>query len=581
MQTITLLSDELVDQIAAGEVVERPASVVKELGENALDAGASSLLIRLEGGGTERIEVVDDGRGMSAEDAPLALRRHATSKLSTLSGLQRIATFGFRGEALAAVASVSRLTLRTAEAGASAGTQLRVEAGLVVSTGAAPARTGTQVVVEDLFYGVPARKKFLRRKETELRHCEQAVLRLALAHPAVAFRLEHAGRVLLSLPPSGADVAERIAAALGAEVHPHLLPVEERRLDVRVHGVIASPEYSQSTARGLYTFVNGRYVRDRAVHAAIHRGLQPLLPPGRQPVGVLFIELQPGAVDVNVHPQKLEVRFSDTAGVSEAVQTAVARAVRGADWLQGNAPGLAVTPDYAQAVERFLRLAQQAEGAAVPFPPALPGGEVPAARAPVFGESRPGRNEAPAPGFFGRLRVLGSLDRRALVCEGPGGSLVVLDLHAAYERACLERLARRPAPEDAQAEFLGPPVAVGAADASRLRERAEGLASVGLGYESFGSGAIRWRRVPAALAGLAGEALVRAVVEAPDGQVETLRAALACATASLSVAESSERGVLRLLGELDDSDFSRPCRHAALVTLELPLLEVAPGASRP
>ena len=543
MQTITLLSDELVDQIAAGEVVERPASVVKELVENALDAGARSLLVRLEGGGTERIEVVDDGRGMSAEDAPLALRRHATSKLSTLSGLQRIATFGFRGEALAAVASVSRLTLRTAETGASAGTEIRMEAGVVVSTGAAPARAGTQVVVEDLFYGVPARRKFLRRKETELRHCEQALLRLALAHPAVAFRLEHAGRVLLSLPPSGEeDVAERIAAALGAEVHPHLLPVEERRLDVRVHGVIAWPEYSQSTARGLYTFVNGRYVRDRAVHAAIHRGLQPLLPPGRQPVGVLFIDLEPGAVDVNVHPQKLEVRFSDTAGVTEAVHTAVARAVRGADWLQGNTPGLAVTPDYAQAVERFLRLAQQAEGAAVPLPPALPGGDVPAARAPTFGESRPGSNEAPAPGFFGRLRVLGSLDRQALVCEGPGGSLVVLDLHAAYERVCLERLARRQAPEDGQAEFLGPPVAVGAADAPRLQERAEGLAALGLAYESFGTGAIRWRRVPAALAGLAGEALLRAVVEASDGQPETLRAALACATASLSVAESSSAG---------------------------------------
>src|SRR5208283_5243016 len=165
----------------------------------------------------------------SSEDAPLALRRHATSKLSSLAGLQRIASFGFRGEALAAVASVSRLLLRTAEAGGSAGTEVRVEAGVVVSVGAAPARAGTQVVVEDLFFGVPARRKFLRRKETEVRHCEQAVLRLALAHPAVAFRLENEGRVLLSLPPSGADVAERIAAALGAEVHPHLLPLEERR----------------------------------------------------------------------------------------------------------------------------------------------------------------------------------------------------------------------------------------------------------------------------------------------------------------------------------------------------------------
>lgn len=579
MQTITLLSDELVDQIAAGEVVERPASVVKELGENALDAGAKSLLIRLEGGGTQRIEVVDDGRGMSAEDAPLALRRHATSKLSTLAGLQRIATFGFRGEALAAVASVSKLWLRTAEPSARMGTEIRVDAGEVLSVGAAAARPGTQVVVEDLFYAVPARRKFLRRQETELRHCEQAVLRLALAHPAVAFRLEHGGRVLLSLPASGGDVAERIATALGAEVHPHLLPLEERRLDVRVHGVIASPEYSQSTARGLYTFVNGRYVRDRAVHAAIHRGLQPLLPPGRQPVGVLFIELEPGAVDVNVHPQKLEVRFSDTAGVTEAVHTAVGRAVRGAEWLQGDTGG-PTTPEYAQAVERFLRLAREAPGTALPFPPETQGGAAASARAPAFGESRPGRNEAPAPGFFGRLRLLGFLERQAVVCEGPGGSLVVLDLHAAYERACLTRLARPPVTEGAQANFLGPPVSVVGSALQRLADRTAALEELGLTYEPFGAKAIRWRTVPPAVAGLSGEALLRAAVEAEDGRAEGVRAALACATARLSVAEFSERGVVRLLHDLDAGDFSSPCLHSALVTLELPLLELAPNATR-
>jgi DNA mismatch repair protein MutL len=577
VQTITVLSDELVDQIAAGEVVERPASVVKELGENALDAGAKNVLIRLEGGGTQRIEVVDDGRGMSAEDAPLALRRHATSKLSTLAGLQRIATFGFRGEALAAVASVSKLWLRTAEPSARTGTEIRVDAGVVVSIGASAPRPGTQVVVEDLFYAVPARRKFLRRQETELRHCEQAVLRLALGNPGVAFRLEHGGRALLSLPAS-ADVAERIAAALGAEVHPHLLPVEERRLDVRVHGVIASPEYSQSTARGLYTFVNGRYVRDRAVHAAIHRGLQPLLPPGRQPVGVLFIELEAGAVDVNVHPQKLEVRFSDTAGVTDAVHTAVGRSVRGAEWLQGEA-GHPTTPEYAQAVERFLRLAREAPGTALPFPPETPPGATPGARRPAFGESHPGRNEAPAPGFFGRLRVLGFLERQAVVCEGAGGSLVVLDLHAAYERACLTRLGRRRVPEGAQANFLGPPVHVSGSALQRLGERTAALEELGLGYESFGANAIRWRTVPPAVAGLSGESLLSALVEADDARIETLQAALACATAHLSVAEFSERGVVRLLQELDASDFSRPCLHAALVTLELPLLELAPNVA--
>jgi DNA mismatch repair protein MutL len=317
------------------------------------------------------------------------------------------------------------------------------------------------------------------------------------------------------------------------------------------------------------------------VHSAIHRGLQPLLPPGRQPVGVVFIELEPGTVDVNVHPQKLEVRFSDTAGVTDAVQAAVGQAVRGAAWLQGGGLAQSATPDYAEAVERFLRLAREAPGAAVPFPQEAAGPMDAATRAPVSGEYHPGRNEAPAPGFFARLRLLGFLDGQAAVCEGPGGSLVVLDLHAAYERVCLSRLLRKQAPAGAQAEFLGPPVGVASAAAQGLAERAEALSALGLSFEAFGAGAIRWRSVPPALAGLGGEALVRAVVEAKDGRLETLSAALACATAALSVEEFSEHGVLRLLRELDASDFTRPCLHGALVTLELPLLQLAPNASRP
>jgi DNA mismatch repair protein MutL len=571
MQTITLLSDALVDQIAAGEVVERPASVVKELGENALDAGARTVLVRLEGGGTERIEVVDDGRGMSAEDAPLALRRHATSKLRDLSGLQRIATFGFRGEALAAVASVSRLVLRTSEPGAAMGTEVRVDAGKLLGVGPAPARAGTQVVVEDLFHAVPARRKFLRRQDTELRHVEQALLRLALAHPSVAFRLEHEGRTLLSLPPCGGDIAERIAAALGPEVHPHLLAVDERRLGLRVHGVIASPEFTQSTARGLYTFVNGRHVRDRAVHAAVHRGLQPLLAPGRQPVGVLFLETEPGAVDVNVHPQKLEVRFVDAPGVTEAVHAAVALAVRSASWLQEGGTGPAVTPSYTQAVERFLRLARDADGAPVPFPAEAPSG---GARAPASGEWRPDRNQTPGPGFFSALRPLGFLGRKAAVCEGPGHSLVVLDLHAARERACLGALGRATAGNDAQAEFTGAPVALAPGAETRLAERAGVLARIGLQFEMFGAGTLRWRAVPAAVSGLSGEAILKAVVEAQDGRLDTLLAALACATASLGDETPSEPALRRLLHALDAADFSLPCRHGAPVTLERPVLDL-------
>jgi len=572
MARIRVLSEELIDQIAAGEVVERPASVVKELGENALDAGAGNVLVRLTGGGSERIEVVDDGQGMSPEDAPLALRRHATSKLSDLAGLQRIASLGFRGEALAAVASVSRLLLSTAEPGAAVGTEVRVEAGVLLGVAPAPARPGTRVLVEDLFHAVPARRKFLRRPDIELRHCQQAVLRLALAHPAVGFRLEHEGRSLLALPPSGADLDDRIAAALGPDVHPHLLPVDARRLGLRVHGAIASPEYTQASARSLYTFVNGRFVRDRTLTAALQRGFQPWLPAGRQPVGVLFLELDPAAVDVNVHPQKLEVRFRDSAGVAEAIQDAVGRALRGAPWLEARAATGPVTPAYAQAVERFLRLARDADRLPLAAPPlGTPG------RTPAAGESLPGRWQAPAPGFFAGLRRLGLLGQRALVCEGPGSSLVVLDLHAARERVCLERLLPGGPGAGDQLEFSGPPASVTASELRLLAGRRETLSQLGLAFEDFGASAIRWTARPPALAGVPGDGLLRAVLDTDEAGLEPLRASLACAAAALASGGPSEEAVQRLLRELDACDLARPCRHGAVVVLEMPLFDlVAP-----
>jgi DNA mismatch repair protein MutL len=565
MPTIALLSDALIDQIAAGEVVERPASVVKELGENALDAGARFLQISLEAGGTQRIEVVDDGSGMSREDAVLCVRRHATSKLRTAEDLLRIATLGFRGEALAAIASVSRLVLRTAVPGAAEGTEVRVEAGGAPVVEPAAARPGTQVRVEELFGTVPARRKFLRRTETELRHCEEAVLRLALANPGVGFRIDHDGRTLRTLPPCGTDLVERIALALGPEVAPFLLPFEERRLDLRVHGVIASPEFSLSTARSLYAFVNGRHVRDRTLHFAVHRGVAPLLPAGRQPVGVLFVEVDPGRVDVNVHPQKLEVRFADPAAVTDAVQAALGRAIRRAS---AASPGRSrpPTPDYALAVERFLSRASSA-------PLSLPQAED---RPKGLGQSLPDRNGAPAPGFFAALRPLGCLGGRALVCEGPGHSLVVLDLHAARERILATRLDR----EQAGAKtvpLLGAALALPSALEPRIRQRTEELERVGLRLEPFGPGALRLLAVPPALLVHRPEALVEAAVEALEKGLgpAQVRGALACAAAEEGRVPSDAE-LRSLLGELEASDPELPVRHGRVVLQETPLLTLLP-----
>ena len=563
MPTIALLSDALIDQIAAGEVVERPASVVKELGENALDAGARSIRVSLEGGGTRLIEVTDDGGGMSREDALLSVRRHATSKLHTAEDLLAIRTLGFRGEALAAIASVSRLSLRTAQPGAPEGTEVRVEGGEPRAYPAA-ARPGTQVRVEELFGTVPARRKFLRRPETELRHVEEAVLRLALASPAVAFRLQHEGRDLLVLPPSGDDLRERIGAALGADVAPFLLPVEERRLGLRVHGVVASPELSLSTARSLYLFVNGRHVRDRTLHFAVHRGLAPSLPAGRQPVGVLFVELDPARVDVNVHPQKLEVRFADAAEVTDAVQAGLSRALRRALLRAPGSPGAGASASYAAAVERFLARASSG-------PLALPQAQD---RPAAHGEAHPDRNAAPAPGYFAALRPLGTLGGRALVCEGPGGSLVLIDLHAARERLVAHRLqAERDVP--AQAPLLGSALALAPALLPRVRAQQEALGTAGLTLEPFGPDALRLLALPRALVGHRPEPLLQAVLEALEagGGPEDARAALACAAAREDREPSADE-VRALLGALDDADPSVRVRHGRVVVEERAVLSL-------
>src|SRR5690606_30287289 len=308
---IALLPEALINQIAAGEVIERPASVIKELVENALDAGASTVRITLEEGGMGRIIIEDDGRGMSEDDAQRALLRHATSKLRDFDGLTRIRSMGFRGEAVPAIASVSRFERQTSQPNAPVGTRLRVEGGGDPGVESCEPVNGTLIRVEDLFFNVPARRKFLKRESTGLKHAEEAVLRIALANPEVGFFLQHGPVTLLASPACPDDPTERIAAALGSGVHPHLLEVHERQLGIAVRGHVASPEYTLPHARGIYTFVNRRYVRDRGLIHAVQKAFQDSLPPGRQPVVVLFIEIDPREVDVNVHPQKLEVRFSD------------------------------------------------------------------------------------------------------------------------------------------------------------------------------------------------------------------------------------------------------------------------------
>jgi DNA mismatch repair protein MutL len=619
MTRIALLSDTLINKIAAGEVVERPASVVKELVENSIDAGSRTVRVSLERGGLGRITISDDGHGMGPEDARMCLERHATSKLRQLDDLFTISTKGFRGEALPAIASVSRFTLHTAEPGAEVGTRVVVEGGGEALVDEAPPRVGTVITVEDLFFNTPARRKFMRRESTELQHAEEAVIRLALAHPDVSFFVEHGGQPLFTSPASPGDARERIAAALGPGVHPHLVPVEERRLGVSVTGHIASPEYTLPNARGIYTFVNRRYIRDRGLNSAIQRAFQEFLAAGRQPVVVLFIDMDPRAVDVNVHPQKLEVRFADAKGVGDAVNAALVRALRAAPWL-GKGEGSGLEPPrqaahYAMAVERFLTRAQEASwGAPMPLPgtqdapgpgpdaftqgapPVSPGslfspGSTPSSgRAPAFGQALPQLNEAPPPGYFGALRPMGVLGERFHVCEGPGGTLVVLDAHAALERARLMSFRKALAEERPPVPTLfGATVELPVSVAKALVEGREALARLGLEVEPFGGTTLALKALPPSLVGVEARSLLEALARAlpPSGSAldgvslaEALRV-LACHAARQAEGQLSDGKLRALLGELDAADFHPSCIHGTVVVLEVPLLELERRALRP
>jgi DNA mismatch repair protein MutL len=582
MGRVRLLSDELINQIAAGEVVERPASVVKELAENAVDAQATSVRVQLAEGGLSAITITDDGHGMSREDAVLSLARHATSKLLDADGLFHIVTKGFRGEAIPSIASVSRFTLTTSEPGAPVGTKLFIDGGSPPHIEDAAPLGGTRIDVLDLFFNVPARRKFLKRESTELTHCEEAIVRLALAHPSVSFSLEHGGRRLISSAAT-TDLRERIAELMGAEVLPHLLSIDERRLGVTITGFIASPEFTLPTARALYTFVNRRYVRDRGINSAVQRAFQDSLPPGRQPVTAIFIEVDPQAVDVNVHPQKLEVRFADPRSIQEALSAAIGRALKAAPWRQdaGQLQPEAVHAQYAMAVDRFLARATESSSAFVePLP--LPTADT--TRAP-FGTARPSLNEGPPPGYFSALRYVGELGKRFWLCEGPGGTLVVLDPRAIEERLALQALVERfdegTTPEPG---LFSTTVTFSTDEAAQVLARAEQFARVGLELDDFGQGAIAIRSAPPELAKVDLEALVRELVPVlPEGDDDDFFDALslmAHRSVSLAWRQVSHDEVRSRLEALDQADFGlRPVR-AQVVVHELPVLELEARATQ-
>ncbi len=483
---IHLLSEATVNRIAAGEVIERPAAAVKELVENALDAGARRISVALAGGGIERIEVTDDGGGMNPAELVLAVRRHATSKLDPDDPLLRISTLGFRGEALPSIGAAARLRITSRPSEADSAWAIEVAANAVGCPEPCAGAPGTRVVVRDLFYATPARRKFLRNERTEAEHAEAAVRRLALAAPDVAFRLEIDGRGVFDVPAQAAP--DRLAALLGPEAAGTLLPVAATRDEMELAGFAGGPALTRATAAAQFLIVNGRPVADPVLKAAVRVAYRPVIAAGRHPVVALRLTLPATALDVNVHPAKTELRFRDPAAVRGLVISGLMRALGG-----GAGAAAAARPPG-------LRLVSSRPPANAAPPPPLPGFADAAPAWPGPSARALAAPPAPAPDYPLGAPVAQVLDTY-IIAVAADGSLVLVDQHAAHERLTHEALRAQLAAGGVRSQPLLLPAVVDLPAGALARVLAHGaeLASLGLVIEPFGGGAVLVRALPAAL----------------------------------------------------------------------------------
>ena len=587
MPIIRRLPETLVNRIAAGEVVERPAAALKELVENALDAGATRVAVRLVEGGLDLLEVTDDGCGMSASEMALALERHATSKLPD-DAIEQVTTLGFRGEALPSIASVARFTIESRAGGAAEGWRRVVDHGAPVEEGPAALPPGTRVRVEQLFARVPARRKFLRSARSEYAACLDVVRRLGMARPEVAVTLEHGDRRVLALQ-AGEALVERVTQLIARELKDNAVAIEIERHGMRLTGIAGLPTYNRGVADHQYLFVNGRPVKDRLLVGAVRGAYADMLARDRHAVLALFLELPAEEVDVNVHPAKTEVRFRDPAGVRgfivsglrQALATGDRRSAQAPDaaamgrWMTEPAPALAsiFARDWSRSHQRVSEAAAAWRGAEAAIL------DVPQGRAE---EALPVPQEAR--GYpLGIAR--GQIANTYIVAEAADG-LVLVDQHAAHERLVLEGLRAAGAGEATtrpQALLIPDVVELDEPSCDRLEEAADKLAAMGLGIERFGPSAMLVRSLPHALGKADPERLLRDIADdlALNGdplllgeKLDLVLATMAChgsvrAGRTLSVAEMNA-----LLREMEATPRSGQCNHGRPTWVKLAMSDV-------
>jgi len=579
MTVIHRLPDALINQIAAGEVVERPASVLKEVLENAVDAGSQAIEVALEGGGVKRIRVSDDGCGIDKDDLALALERHATSKINSLDDLESVSTMGFRGEALAAIASVARTTITSRARAAS-------HAWRVDAPGASPVPAalnhGTVVDVQDLYYNTPARRKFLKTEGTEFAHCDDAFRRVALARPDVAMQLSHNGRVTQRLPAG--DMARRTGALLGDDFLDQARQIDAEAGTIRLTGFASLPAYSRASRDAQYFFVNGRFVRDKLITHAIREAYRDILHGSRHPAYVLFLDIDPHTVDVNVHPAKIEVRFRESRAVHQFVYHALKRALAesGATLIAstGDAasdstpqPSLRPSPSYGQApapvqntlaMESATRSYYDFAASAQRAAPSATDAFTSAAAVPSPMPSQtPG--EAPPLGF-----ALAQLHGVYILAQNAQG-LVLVDMHAAHERILYERLKTVLDGQPSIQRLLIPAVlSLSAKEMATAETCQDVLTEMGFEVSPAGPQALSVRTVPNLLASADVPELVRAVLadleDMPASEVVTARrnellATMAChgavrANRSLTIPEMNA-----LLRQMETTERADQCNH--------------------
>ncbi|HET6490619.1 MAG TPA: DNA mismatch repair endonuclease MutL [Syntrophales bacterium] len=579
---IAVLPEQVASKIAAGEVIERPSSIVKELLENALDAGATDITIELRGGGKEMIRIADNGAGIEPGDVPLAFERHATSKILTVDDLYDVRSFGFRGEALPSIAAVSRVELATRRRGDVAGTRIVVENGRILESEAVGCPEGTSIAVSRIFDSLPVRKKFLRQDATEQGHCLDNIVRVLIPHGTVRARVLTGSKTLLEIPRTE-SLHDRIVLLLGSDLRNHLIAVEGSNQGMRLSGFVSRPDFTRSSMRSMFFYINGRYVRDPLLSQSVMNTYRNLLEARKYPACALFIELPPESIDVNVHPAKLEVRFRRPQDIRDLLTGGLSAALSGVRPAAFPAPafpppGRMVAPGRTGVHEALRRYSLSAGIAArQPLAAARPLEDV-----PDFGDGQGGLIPATAGErervAFCDLDYLGQIEGTYLVLSAPG-VLILLDQHAAHERILYERLrGSMDGGLEVQSLLIPEVLEMTPRDFELLIASGDLLRQAGVEVEAFGENTAVVKSIPALIGQADVKALVREILDgiadsgiAQDEKRNRVLIRMACKGAIKAHQDLTIDEVKHLCRDLDSIPFASNCPHGRPLFIELPV----------